>query len=134
MIEHVHDHLTGELSQNARTDTVFVVTAILLSLVILGINSIFAAEAEETTEVVMYLFIVFQVFVIAAVIFGLLKGKRMRTILLRGLMEMYRDQNVDKYYDEAMLKSYAARYNTFIAVVVLLGVVSVAVPLIVRYT
>jgi O-antigen/teichoic acid export membrane protein len=44
MIERVHEHLTGELKQNARTDTVFVLAAILLNLVLLGINSSVAGE------------------------------------------------------------------------------------------
>ena len=39
MIERVHEHLTGELRQNARTDTIFVLTAIALSLVVLAVNS-----------------------------------------------------------------------------------------------
>ena len=39
MIERVHEHLITELQQNTRTDTIFILTAILLNLVTLGINS-----------------------------------------------------------------------------------------------
>ena len=43
MIERVHEHITGELGANARTDTIFVLTAIILNLIALGINSGIAA-------------------------------------------------------------------------------------------
>jgi len=39
MIERVHQHLTGELRQNTRTDTIFIITALILNLVILAVNS-----------------------------------------------------------------------------------------------
>ena len=39
MIEHIHKHITDELQQNARTDTIFILSAILLNLITLGINS-----------------------------------------------------------------------------------------------
>jgi len=39
MIERVHEHIISELTSNARTDTIFVITAILLNLLSMGINS-----------------------------------------------------------------------------------------------
>ncbi|MBA7606344.1 hypothetical protein ES703_13492 [subsurface metagenome] len=36
MIERVHEHVIAELQQNTRTDTIFIVTAILLNLIILA--------------------------------------------------------------------------------------------------
>ena len=39
MIEHVHKHITTELQQNTKTDTIFILTSILLNLVALGVNS-----------------------------------------------------------------------------------------------
>ena len=39
MLEQVHEHIIGELRQSARTDTVFVVTAIAFNLIVLGINT-----------------------------------------------------------------------------------------------
>ena len=38
MLREVHEHVVGELQQNARTDTVFVVTAVQFNLVVLGIK------------------------------------------------------------------------------------------------
>ncbi|GAH43587.1 unnamed protein product, partial [marine sediment metagenome] len=38
MLEQIHKHLVSELQQNTRTDTIFIITAILLNLLSLGIN------------------------------------------------------------------------------------------------
>ena len=54
-------------------------------------------------------------------------------MILEGLMQMYRDQDVDKYYSTEMLKSYSTRYNIFISIVVTIGIVSIAAALIMRF-
>jgi len=48
MLKQVHEHITSELQQNTRTDTIFVVTAIVFNLIVLGINSAVAGEAAST--------------------------------------------------------------------------------------
>jgi hypothetical protein len=137
MIERVHEHLSSELRQSARTDTVFVLTAILLNLVLLAVNSIVAGEAGESSEqastIVMFAFITLQAFVSVAAVFGLLRGKKVRLLILDGLLRMYRDQKVDTYYSERLLTDYAVRYHVFVAVVAFLGVISVVVPLVLRF-
>ena len=225
MIERVHEHLLGELKQNTRTDTVFVLTAILLNLMVLGVNSAVGSmdgmtpvseldlsegnhtlyvevrehdggwfpvggrtvtidysqpprvegiRSEETgtnggwmwhipsgsidvryrlddggyegwavtpqessTQAiqtsVMFIFILVSLVVNFAVIFGLMKGKRMRLVLLAGLLRMYKDKEVEAYYDQSMLASYSVRYHVFVFVIVFLGLVSIAVPLLIRY-
>jgi len=76
MIERVHEHIITELQQNTRTDTIFILTAILLNLVILATNSIIAAgEQSVTTTIVMSLFVSLLIVVNVVVIFGLLKRK-----------------------------------------------------------
>ena len=57
----------------------------------------------------------------------------MRTIILDGLLRMYRDQKVDAYYSESLHRNYSARYYTFISIVVFLAVSSIAVPFVLRY-
>ena len=133
MIERVHEHIITELQQNTRTDTIFIVTAILLNLVVLATNSIIAAEdGSVTTTIVMSLFVGLLVVVNLVVIFGLLKGKQTRAKLVNGLLKMYKDQGVEGYYDASLLRNYNTRYNLFILVVVFIGVIAVAVPFVVR--
>ena len=224
MIERVHEHLLGELRQNTRTDTIFIVVAILLNIAILGSNTAvgswetesyspttslsegshtlyvqvleedgwwtpaargsvtiefgerYEVEGEEADVIldgpwnwhiprksvnvryrldgrdengwatipaegsnqaiqmsVLFILIFLSILLNFVVILGLLKGKKMRTLLLSGLIQMYKDQKVEAYYDESLLKSYSIRYYLFISIVVFIGIISIAIPLIVRY-
>jgi len=134
MIEHVHKHITSELNQNTRTDTIFILTSILLNLITLAINSGMAEQSREDNSllVVMFIFVALIVVVNLVVIFGLLKGRQTRTKLTAGLLKMYRDQDVDKYYDESLITNYNIRYNLFILVVITTGIIAVLVPFIMR--
>jgi hypothetical protein len=134
MIEHVHNHITSELQQNTKTDVIFILAAILLNLIILAVNSgmVEKSRTDETFLVVMFLFVALLLLLNLVVIFGLMKGKQTRTKLLNGLIKMYQDQNVDKYYDSSLLGNYNTRYNLFMMVVVLTGLISIAVPFIMR--
>jgi hypothetical protein len=134
MIEHVHEHINSELGQNTKTDTIFILAAILINLITLGINSGFIKESRTNTTylIVMFIFAVLIIVVNLVAIFGLLKGKQTRSKLLNGLLSMYKDQNVDKYYDSSLISNYNTRYNLFIMVVVITGFISLIVPFIIR--
>ncbi|HUX16863.1 MAG TPA: hypothetical protein VMW52_10355 [Phycisphaerae bacterium] len=134
MIDRVHQHIVSELQQGARTDTVFVLIAVLLNLVMLGISSGIAQESAEngTTTAVLGLFMALTVVVNLVAVFGLLKGKETRARLIGGLLKLYADQQVDGYYDPALLKNYGARYHLFIVAVVCMGAVAIVVPLLLR--
>lgn len=134
MIEHVHKHITSELQQNTKTDIIFILAAIVLNLIILAVNSGFVTKSrtDETYMIIMFLFVALLILLNLVVIFGLLKGKQTREKLINGLIKMYKDQNVDKYYDSSLLGNYNTRYNLFMMVVVLTGIISIAVPFILR--
>ncbi|GAI19333.1 unnamed protein product [marine sediment metagenome] len=134
MLEQIHKHLVSELQQNTRTDTIFIITAILLNLLSLGINSAMAGESREDTSLFLVMFIMVTLVIVVniVVITGLLKGKQTRGKLINGLIKMYKDNNVDKYYDSSLLLNYNIRYNLFILVVVFIGAIAIAIPFIVR--
>ena len=134
MIEHVHNHITSELNQNTKTDIIFILTAIILNLITLAINSgmVEKSRTDESILMVMFVFVFLIVVVNVVVIFGLIKGRQTRIKLINGLMAMYKDQNVDKYYDPSLLSNYNIRYNLFILVVVCTGIISTIVPFIIR--
>ena len=50
MIEQVHKHIIAKLHQNTRTDIIFIITAIFLNLIALGINSAMAGESKLDTN------------------------------------------------------------------------------------
>jgi len=134
MIEHVHSHITSEIQQNTKTDTIFILTSIALNLITLAVNSglVEQSRTENSTLVVMFVFVVLIVMVNIVVIIGLIKGRQTRNKLTNGLITMYRDQNVSKYYDESLLNNYNIRYTLFILVVVCTGVIATVVPFILR--
>jgi hypothetical protein len=134
MIEHVHNHITKELEQNTKTDTIFILTAILLNLITLAVNSglVEKSRTENSTLAVMFVFVTLIVMVNLVVIIGLLKGRQTRMKLSNGLLKMYKDQDVAKYYDESLLGNYNVRYNLFIMVVVCTGIIATIVPFILR--
>lgn len=132
MIQRVHEHIISELQQNSRTDTVFIVTAVFLNLLTLGINSAVAGGSGKTatTWVVFFTFVVLVIVVNFVVEIGLLKGKQTKTKLINGLIKMYKDQGVEGYYDTSLLANYNTRYNLFLLAVVVTGLVAIIVPLI----
>jgi hypothetical protein len=134
MLEHVHKHIISELQQSAKTDIIFILSSIALNLITLAINSgsVEKSRTDDTILAVMFIFVGLVILINIVAIFGLLKGKQTRTKLLNGLITMYKDQNVDKYYDESLLSSYSVRYNLFIMVVVCTGIIAIIVPFVMR--
>jgi hypothetical protein len=134
MIEYVHKHITSELEQNTRTDTIFILTSIVLNLITLAVNSGISKDSRTnaSTLIVMFVFVSLIIVVNVVIVIGLIKGKLTRAKLLKGLIEMYKDQHVDKYYDTSLLGNYDLRYNLFILVVVFTGIIATVVPFILR--
>lgn len=129
MIEHLHEHIIEELRADARTDTVFILTAILLNLIALAVNSIVVGEDPETSLYIVFaLFVALVVVVNTVVVLGLRRGRLTRRKLLTGLLRMYKDHDVADYYDASILESYDTRYNLFTIAVLFTGLVSIAVP------
>ena len=137
MLEKLHDQITAELSQSSRTDTIFVVTAIIFNLVVLGINSALSdVAADEKTlqsNMIFFVLLIVALLINSASLSALLIGRRTRNKLLEGIIKMYQDNQVDQYYPEDLLNTYGTRYLLFAAVIVLLGITAIVVPLIIRY-
>ncbi len=136
MIERVHKHIIAELQQNARTDTVFIIAAILLNLLTLGVNSIVASGRDNDTTmwIVLVTFACLVIVVNFVAEIGLIKGRQTRMKLLDGLLKMYKDKGVDGYYDASLLSNYNTRYNLFLLTVLVTGLIALFVPLIVILT
>ncbi len=140
MLKQVHDHITQELNQGARTDTIFVITAIAFNLIVLGINSAIAESASDpynreqlSNNILMFVFIALLLLVNGISITALTVGKQTRNTLLNGMIEMYKDNQVEKYYNLSLLGNYNKRYTLFTAVILCLGITAITVPLIIRF-
>ena len=146
MLGQVHDHIVRELGESSRTDTIFVLTAIVFNLIVLAVNSGIstAAIAEETSaasdpiatatyDVLLAVFIIMTVVLNIVAIAALVLGRRNRRTLLDGLVAMYRDNDVDRYYDPSLMSNYGVRYLLFAGVIATLALTAIVVPLIIRF-
>ena len=139
MLSQVHDHIISELGDSSRTDTIFVLTAIVVNLIVLGVNSILSVAATEepsnaTYDLVLVVFIALTVLLNFIAVAALTLGRRNRRMLLEGLVAMYRDNEVEKYYDPSLMSNYGTRYTLFAGVIVTLAVTAIVVPFIIRFT
>ena len=138
MIEKVHQHILDELNQSSRTDTIFVITAVLFNLIILAVNSGVATSAvsenaKSSDDFLIVIFIFMNLIVNGIAIAALTTGKNTRNKLLLGLFNMYKDNNVEKYYDMSLLSNYSKRYVLFTAVLICLAAVAIIVPISIRF-
>lgn len=140
MLEKLHDHIVDELQQNARTDTIFVVAAVLFNLVVLGINWGVASSGHDgqggssggSRDAIFGLLVLATLAINGFCLRALAAGRATRLKLVRGLLEMYRDNDVARYYDESLVAAYSARYTMFMAVTGVLGGLAIVVPFIAR--
>jgi len=137
MLREIHEHVVAELQQAARVDTVFVVTAVIFNLVVMGINWGVASEQGEAgyppeNDFILVLLIVATLLVNTFAVRALLAGSDTRRKLLNGLVLMYQDNQVDKYYDTSLLDTYGTRYKLFVAVLAILAGLAIVLPLIER--
>jgi len=133
MLEKVYDHIIMDIKQNTRTDTIFIIVAIVLNFISLGIGSGMASDDGAASNWTLVTLIILVVVVNLVVIFGLLKGKDTRTKLIDGLLKMYKDQGVDEYYDSSIIGNYDTRYLLFILAVVTTGLNAIVIPLILKF-
>ena len=139
MLGQVHGHIVSELGESSRTDTIFVLTAIVFNLIVLGVNSGISLGATEedsntTYDLILAVFVALTVLVNIIAVAALILGRRTRRMLLGGLVAMYRDNEVDKYYDPSLVSNYRVRYLLFTGVIVTLAITAIVVPFIIRFT
>jgi hypothetical protein len=138
MLAQVHEHILSELGNSSRTDTIFVITAVVFNLVVLGINSGVSSAATQgsastTNDLILAVFIAMTLLLNSIALAALVLGRRTRRMLLNGLVGMYQDHEVDKYYDPSLLSNYGVRYLLFAGVIVTLALTAIIVPLIIRF-
>ncbi len=138
MLDKIHDHIVSELGHSSRTDTIFVVTAIIFNLIVLGVNSGVSAAAVESddtfvADLVLVVFILMTLLINVISVVALNLGRRTRKLLLDGLLGMYRDHDAEKYYNPLLISNYGVRYMLFGGVIFSLALTAIIVPLILRF-
>ena len=90
--------------------------------------------AAATYDMLLAVFIGMTALVNGVAVTALVMGRRNRRMLLVGLVSMYRDNEVDRYYDPSLVSNYGVRYLLFGSVIVSLAITATVVPLIIRLT
>ena len=129
MLDKIHAHILDELKINARTDTIFILSAVIINFITLAINSGISSSSGNNI-LVMFCFVILVIVVCVVSEIGLIRGRQASAKLINGLIEMYKDNGVDRYYDPALLKYYKFRYNSFIIVILVTGIIAIIVPFI----
>jgi hypothetical protein len=130
MLDKVHEHILDELRINARTDTIFIITAILINFITLAINSAISNSGSIGNILIMLCFVILTIVVCLVSEIGLIRGRQASAKLIGGLIEMYEDNGVEKYYDATLLGHYKLKYNLFMLVILVTGVIAIVVPFI----
>jgi hypothetical protein len=144
MLEKLHDHIVDELGQSSRSDTIFIVVSIVFNLIVLAVNSAVSGQAASyrqqygnpynlANDIVLYILIIMTILINISAIAGLFIGRQSRNKMLNGLLEMYEDNNIAKYFDKSLISNYGTRYLLFGGIITLLAITAIIVPLIVRY-
>ena len=140
MLDKVHAHILDELRINARTDTIFILSAILINFLSLAINSIVSAAANpsyaevgtnnSSSILIMFCFVALTIVVCVVSEIGLIRGRQASAKLIKGLIKMYKDNGAEEYYDASLLNHYRTKYNLFMLVILGTGIIAIAVPFI----
>jgi hypothetical protein len=129
MLDKIHAHILDELRINARTDTIFIISAIIINFITLAINS-GISSSKDGDIVIMFCFVILTIVVCVVSEINLIRGRQASAKLINGLIEMYKDNEVDKYYNPSLLKFYRLRYNSFMIIILITGLISIIVPFI----
>jgi len=129
MLDKIHSHILDELRINARTDTIFIISAVIINFITLAINS-GISNSSKSNIIIMFCFVILTIVICIVSEIGLIRGRQASAKLINGLIEMYKDNGVEKYYDQSLLKFYRLRYNSFMIIILITGLISIVVPFI----
>ena len=129
MLDKIHAHILDELRINARTDTIFIIAAVSINFLSLAINAA-VSDSGKSDILIMFCFVILTIVICIVSEIGLIRGRQASAKLINGLIEMYKDNGVDKYYNPSLLKFYRLRYNLFVIIILITGLISIIVPFI----
>jgi len=146
MKERIHEQISNELKQAMRMDTVTVIIAITVSLILFVAAMIFASQTtgsiiggmtgfratgvNTANTIIMFVIILATAAIDWYAIRTLLNHKKQRGKLNEGLMKLYKDEGMDQYYDGSIFKGYETRYDLYTVIIGAVGAVSVIAPLV----
>ena len=149
MKDRLHGEISAELDQTTKTDKTTVIVAIILNFIFLFANMGFASgvwslnydyrdpnSVITSTEFNFNMLAAFLILIGVTIAFNILvvralsKGVERRVKLTEGLVKMYQEEGLDKYYDPEIIQGYRTRYSLYKNIVMILGLLAVTIPLV----
>ncbi|APV44952.1 hypothetical protein Dform_01631 [Dehalogenimonas formicexedens] len=149
MKDRLHGEISSELDQTTKTDKTTVIVAIVLNIVFMLANMAFASGAftnrydyrpdgsyTTSPETNVGLLAAFVILLVVTIVFNILviqalsKGVERRAKLTQGLVKLYQEEGLDKYYDSTIVEGYQARYGLYRNIVMIVGLLAVAIPVV----
>jgi hypothetical protein len=147
MKDRLHGEISAELEQTTKTDKTTIIVAIVLNFIFLFANMGFASgvwslnydyqnpnSVTTSTELNLNLLAAFLILIGVTITFNIFviqalgKGVERRVKLTEGLVKMYQEEGLDKYYDPSIIQGYRARYSLYKNIVIILGFLAVTIP------
>ncbi|WP_300427358.1 hypothetical protein [uncultured Thalassolituus sp.] len=134
MLEQVHSHLVKEMEQAARGDTIFLASAVIFNLVVLGVNSAVAAGKSSLSILVFAIFVVGSIVMTISAIVALRNGAKACSIYRQALLHLYEENNVAKYWPHELELRSNLRFKLYFLIISLTGFMAVLVPVLVEWS
>lgn len=129
MKEKVHEHLLAELALASRSNTTFVISAVLFNIFVLVFSSAIAAINNPFSITIFGLLVVSSGIMTTTALKALDKGKQSCDLYHESLLKLYRDSHVSEYWPEAIDGNIEERGNLHERVVVVIGTIAIVIPL-----
>ncbi len=132
MIEKVHDYLVYELDRSSKSDTVFVISAVLFNILVMFINWAQASSiaAGRGSIAIFGIFLVGVLFVSGAALIALVNSKRICIRCHEALEKIYENEGVSDYFPKNMAILGNKRFVLSFIVVAGTGLIATLVPVI----
>lgn len=132
MIEKIHDHLVSELDRSSKSDTVFVISAVLFNILVMFINWAQASSiASGGGSIAIFgIFLVGVLVVSGAALAALINSRRICIRCHEALEKIYEKEGVSDYFPKDMANLGNRRFVLSFIVVAGTGLIAALVPII----
>jgi len=132
MIEKIHDNLVSELDRSSKSDTVFIISAVLFNMLVMFINWTQASSLSNGRgSIAIFLVFLVGVLVVSGVaLFSLINSKKICIRCHEALEKIYEKNGVSEFLPPEMKNFGNKRFVLSFIVVAGTALISVLVPVI----
>ena len=132
MKEKMHDKICEDIKSQNKNDGNYMLVSLVVNFTLLFINWYFGSRYKpKFYEILAFYFVLLTIVSITAItVLALFKGRKTNLLLSSGILKLYKDEKIDMYYPEEVIKKYD-KYIFNIVIVFIVGVLSAVLPIII---